>query len=283
MTAVHVRRAALGSHGIAAIVTACLLTFVGPAAAQRGRGMIGAFGDPNDYYTPPAFHGNVPYDGRVTFARIKYRGYAHFTDEGPGWSHDYPTSETHLMKLLRELTTIRPFISRGDITGGNVFALDDPELMKYPIAYFSEPGGWTPNDKEIAGFRNYLRKGGFVVFDDFGDQGGRGDLHDWNNTVAQLARVMPDARLVRLDERHPIFHAFYDIELNIIPRTYRGVPSYWGLFEHGDPRTRMLAILNRDNDIGEFWEFSDQGFAPVAESNEAYKLGINYFVYALTH
>ena len=29
---------------------------------------------PNDFYKPPAFSGNVPYDGRVTFARIKYRG-----------------------------------------------------------------------------------------------------------------------------------------------------------------------------------------------------------------
>jgi len=144
--------------------------------------MMRYFGDPNEYYVPPAFHGNAPYDGRFTFARIKYRGYAHFTDEGPGWSHDYPRSDVHLMKIMREVTALRPFVQRGEIVGGNIFALDDPELMKYPVAYFSEPGGWQPNDKEVAGFRNYLLKGGFVIFDDFGEMRGF-DQGDWLNTV----------------------------------------------------------------------------------------------------
>jgi len=30
-------------------------------------------------------------------------------------------------------------------------------------------------------------------------------------------------------------------------------------------------------------EWSDQGFIPIALSNEAYKLGVNYVMYALTH
>src|SRR5207244_12281826 len=137
----------------------------GALSAQNRRSMMSYFGDPNEYYVPPAFHGNAKYDGRFTWARIKYRGYAHFTDEGPGWSHDYPRSDVHLMKIMREVTALRPFVQRAEIVGGNIFALDDPELMKYPVAYFSEPGGWLPNDKEVAGFRNYFLKGGFVIFD----------------------------------------------------------------------------------------------------------------------
>ena len=35
-------------------------------------------------------------------------------------------------------------------------------------------------------------------------------------------------------------------------------------------------------DVGELIEYSDEGFNPVP-ANEAYKLWINYFVYALTH
>jgi len=42
------------------------------------------------------------------------------------------------------------------------------------------------------------------------------------------------------------------------------------------------AVVNAANDIGEYWEFSDQGFSPVPD-NEAYKLGVNYLIYALTH
>ena len=69
----------------------------------------------------------------------------------------------------------------------------------------------------------------------------------------------------------------------IVASSYNGQPTYWGMFEDNDPRKRLLAIANRDNDLGEYWEFSDQGIDPVDLSNEAYKFGTNYFVYGLTH
>jgi len=56
-----------------------VLTLIGLAAAtsagaQRRGGYSRYFGSSDDMYQPPAFHGNVPYDGRFTFARIRYRG-----------------------------------------------------------------------------------------------------------------------------------------------------------------------------------------------------------------
>ena len=59
--------------------------------------------------------------------------------------------------------------------------------------------------------------------------------------------------------------------------------SYWGVFEDNDPDGRLMVIVNHDNDIGDYMEWSDRGFVPIALSNEAYKLGVNYVVYALTH
>ncbi len=35
----------------------------------------------------------------------------------------------------------------------------------------------------------------------------------------------------------------------------------------------MMGIVNYNNDVGEYWEWSDQGFLAVDPSNEAYKLG----------
>ena len=109
------------------------------------------------------------------------------------------------------------------------------------------------------------------------------DTGDWLNTVTQMQRVIPGVQFVKLDPSHPIFHSFYDISLDIIQRTYRGIPAYYGIFENNDPKKRLLAILNYNNDIGEYWEFSDEGFDPIAITNEAYKLGVNYLIYALTH
>jgi hypothetical protein len=43
-----------------------------------------------------------------------------------------------------------------------------------------------------------------------------------------------------------------------------------------------MAVINFDQDIGDFWQWSPRGFN-VVPTNEAYKLGVNYIIYALTH
>ena len=41
-------------------------------------------------------------------------------------------------------------------------------------------------------------------------------------------------------------------------------------------------IANFQNDLSEYWEHSDTGYAPVDLTNEAYKIGVNEFIYGLT-
>ena len=61
------------------------------------------------------------------------------------------------------------------------------------------------------------------------------------------------------------------------------MPNYFGIFEDNDPTKRLMVIANHNNDVAEYWEWSGTGFFPVDPSNEAYKLGVNYMMYALTH
>jgi len=174
---------------------------------------------------------------------------------------------------VEAITELRPYMD-----GGNVLAADDPELFKYPVAYICEVGYWNPTDAEVEGLRNYLKKGGFLIVDDF--RGGHLD-----NFVTQMQRVLPGAELVELDASHPIFHSFFDIEsLELRDMNYwRYEPVWLGIFEDNDPQKRLLAVINYNNDLGEYWEFSDAGFLPVDLSNEAFKFGVNYIIYAMTH
>jgi hypothetical protein len=221
--------------------------------------------------------GNTDYDGRVVFVRVRYAtSFGGFGRRGggrePAWAHDYPTADIHLMKILKELTSLSPRID-----GSNILSLDDPELMNHPVAYMSEPGFWSLSDEEAEGLRAYLRKGGFIIFDDF-----RG--YDWHNLEEQMRRAMPDLHWIQLDASHPVFHSFFEIDSLEILTSYSGyMPTYYGMFEDNDPAKRLIAIANRDNDLGEYWEFSDTGIDPVDLSNAAYKFGVNYFIYGLTH
>ena len=226
---------------------------------------------------------NIGYDARFTFARLRYTtGPGGYYYRGlPAWAHGYSEAERNLMKIMKELTNLDPHV-----TETNALAIDDPELCKYPVAYMTEAGFWEMNDKEALALRAYLQKGGFLIFDDFRGIGSRIPAGGgWENLEANVQRVLPQARFVDLDPSHPIFHSFFEINsFDIVPQYYdEGRPVFRGIFEDNDPKKRLLAIINFNTDVSNFWEFSATGFKPIDESNEAYKLGVNYIIYALTH
>jgi hypothetical protein len=224
----------------------------------------------------------TPYDGRFTFVRVYFetrggggRGWRGGGGEPP-WHHDRPYAERNLSSIMREISLANTFDGE---TGGNVFALDDPEIFRYPVLWLSEPGYWQPSDEQVQALRAYLLKGGFMIFDDFGG------MHMYN-LVEQMRRVLPELQPIQLTGAEPIFKSFFEIELSAlsINQSNRGQPpDYWGLFENNDPTKRQLVIMNNNNDIGEFMEYSATGFYAVDLSNDAYKLGVNYMMYALTH
>jgi hypothetical protein len=178
------------------LVAASLLLGLATVAVAQRRSVGGPRGAGRPFAAMP----NMPYDGRFAFVRVSYEtapgGYWY---RGlPAWAHGYPTAELNLMKIMNEVSGLG-----GHDEGINVLALDDEALMQYPVAYIIEVSWWTLTDREAAGLRAYLQKGGFVIVD--------------------------------------------------------------------------------DTDISQFWEWSGRGLRPVPDTNEAYKLGVNYIMYGLTH
>jgi hypothetical protein len=239
---------------IGLLVIATLITAAAAATAQRWRRSV--------------IEPNVNYDGQFTFVRLRYTVYGR-----SGWEFDYPTMERNLMTMVRELTTVPAHID-----GSNVHTLDDPELLKYPIAYLSEPGYWLPSEAEVLGLRTYLAKGGFLIVDDF-------MRSEWQNFERQMLRVLPGARIRTLAVSHPIFQSFF--QLTTLEMSYPHDPylkaEFLGIFEDNDPAKRLQVIINYNNDIGDYMEWSGAGWWPVNITNDAYKLAINYIIYGLTH
>ena len=263
-----------------------ILLMAGAALAQYG-------GPRGPFHQYP----NIPYDGRFTFVRLKYTHGpgGNWYGGWPAWGHGYPLSEQNLMRIMQEVSDIGPHVD--DI---NAITLDDPELFRYPLAYIIEVDWWAMSDREAEALRVYLQKGGFVIVDDFkprrGRFGGRfggglgGDLGGgygmgWEVFEQAMTRVLPQGKFVELDASHPIFHTFFEVDrLDIIPQAYiAGRPVFYGLFEDNDPNKRLQMIVNYNTDVSQFWEWSGTGLRPIHDTHEAYKLGVNYIVYALTH
>jgi hypothetical protein len=230
---------------------------------------------------------NIPYDGRFTFVRLKYNtapgGY--WYGGWPAWGHGYPLAEQNLMKIMGEVSFLAPHTDTI-----NALTLDDPELFRYPVAYIIEVDWWAMTDAEAKALRTYMDKGGFVIVDDFKPrrfrgigEGGYGS--GWEAFAAAMQRVVPEGRFVDLTPSHPIFHSFFEVDsFDVIPQAYiGGRPVFRGLFERNDPTRRLQMIVNYNTDVSQFWEWSGTGLRPVDDTNEAYKLGVNYIIYGLTH
>jgi len=251
------------SAGRLVIVAVVTLLLILPLAAQRRDRRFG-FGSQPRIGTPLA------YDGRFTIVRLWYPYYG-------GWAYDYPDMEQNFTLILNDLTALRV---RPD--GSNILRMDDPELMKHPIAYLSEPGYWYPTDEEALGLRTYLAKGGFLIVDDFHFE------DEWRVFEEAMHKVLPGARIDRLPLSHPAFNAFFSIKSLDVPYPGRLGQSglmgeFYGIHEENNPASRLMVVINYNMDIGDYMEHSGRGLYLVDPTNEAFKFGVNYFMYGLTH
>ena len=142
---------------------------------------------------------------------------------------------------------------------------------------------------EIEALREFMFRGGFVLLDDFW---GEAHLQDFQT---EMAKLFPERELVKLDTRHELFHTFFDInEVAQIPG--RAVTwDYNGGFSLDDPNYppsvyaildddgRVMLVANHNADLGDGWEHTFYEPYPTRYSNEAYKIAINFLIYAFTH
>jgi hypothetical protein len=246
------------------VVTALLVVGL-PIAAAAQRGGWGR------YFGRGGILPNAEYDGRFILARVRYTS-------GGSWSADYPLMERNLSEMLDEITAIRV-----NLDETNVYTLDDPDLLKYPVIYLTEPGYWYPTPEEAQGLRNYIDKGGFIIFDDFHWP------EEWAVFEYGLRQVWPEANIVPLDRDHPIFNAFFQIESLHVPdvgqysERYGLYGQFYGIYEDNDPTKRLAAVINYQMDLGDYVEWAQSGRAYQFEpTNEAYKFMINYIIYGLS-
>jgi hypothetical protein len=148
------------------------------------------------------------------------------------------------------------------------------------VAYLTEPGFWVPTEVEAAGLRAWIEKGGFLIVDDFYF------AQQWDVFERSMKMVLPKGRIMPMDVSHPIFNTFFHIK-TLEGMTHPATPAakavYLGIYEDNDPTKRLQVIINFNNDIGDYMEWSGEGWYPVNLSNDAYKFATNYVVYGLTH
>ncbi len=229
------------------------------------------------FSTTPSFAQN---DHGFRFVRIQYedaggsgQGFGRGRGRGGAWAHDYPTAELNFYEALDRTTKVH-------VAGPPVvLKLDDKSIFEYPMLYLCEPGYWIMNDEEADNLREYLNRGGFILFDDF-----RGEW-EWEHFVQQMKRIFPDKTAVEISPEHPVWNIYYDIDPVAAPSNVSG-GGYYTEFDDRylaffDENGRMIALACHNQDIGDGWEYPDRNWDNI--STISFQMGINFLIYALTH
>ena len=214
-------------------------------------------------------------------ARMAYtdRYKQHVLETRP-WQIDSPAAERHLLQGLARLSTIdsRP-------TEAYVRA-DEPQIFDYPFLYVVEAGHWALTDSEVEYIREYLLRGGFIMFDDFHGS------EEWTHFMGGIRRIFPDRKVEDLETDNEVFHVLFDMDQRTqIPgyqmvfsgRTYERdgeVPHWRGI---RDDSGRLMVLINHNMDLGDAWEHADWPLYPERLTAMSYRLAINYIIYAMTH
>jgi hypothetical protein len=107
-----------------------------------------------------------------------------------------------------------------------------------------------------------------------------------------MTRLFPLRPILEIDaDRDEVLHVLYDVDkFTQIPglRHLRGgfgvqrLPEpYWrGIY---DDDGRLMVAMNFNQDVGDAWEHADDPYYPEPMTALAYRFGINYIVYSMTH
>ena len=224
-----------------------------------------------------------PSFGEFTFARTIYDSpYGGYRRRGM-WAVDFPEADNNLIVGLREWAGTNLKIAHRP----EQVEIMDERLFDYPFIYFVEPGFLELSPAQAARLHEYLKRGGFIYFDDFWGE------YEWQNVLEQWRRINPEFEIKDLPLSHPVFHSYLDVEEVVqipnIMNAIRGgdtsekggvVPHYMGI---EDKNGRMVAFISRNCDMGDAWEWINDPRYPAKYGLPAYKVVMNVIIYAMSH
>lgn len=208
---------------------------------------------------------SLPASNTFILAQLQYEG---------GLWDPRPRATISLVREVRQRTSVETQDERKVVT------LQDPALFSYPFLYMTGEQSFPPlSDASLTILRRYLLFGGLLLIDDARGNKGR----DFDASVRRdIARLFPKEDLKILPPDHTVFRSFYLI------RTIGGVRIVNPYLEGVNVGDRT-PLLYCQNGLGAAWERDYLGnwvshCRPGGEAQrlEAFKLGVNCILYALT-
>ncbi|MDR9418182.1 DUF4159 domain-containing protein [Gracilimonas sp.] len=196
--------------------------------------------------------------GEFEIARAKYRG-------GGDWYND-PSALQNLIQFTKANAPVPISESYTDVSLGSA------DLHSYPFVFLTGHGNITLNSSETRNVREYLQNGGFLYVDD--DYG----LDEYIRPV--IEQVFPDEEFIEVPFNHSIYDQLYTFE-NGLPKIHEHdnqPPQGFAIFHEG----RMVVFYTYESNLGDGWADARVHNTPETLRQQAFQMGANILIYALT-
>ena len=246
-------------------------------AAQAFQGSTGIIDMDGQRFPPEDPHEKAEW----TFARFHYDldfQFGRFRFQR--WAADYPKSDRQFGRGVRRLTrlTVR--------STEHVIDAKSDDIYDWPWLYVEDAGAWDLSEEQAARLREYLLRGGFFMVDD-----SHGD-YEWQNFRAGMRMIFPNRPIEDLTNKDEIFHVVYDLDDRVqipgtryvwgrMPYTPDSATAEWRAIR--DDKGRIMVAICHNSDVGDAWEWADSPEYPERAASLAYRIGINYIIYGMTH
>lgn len=192
--------------------------------------------------------------------RLKYSG-------GGDWYND-PSAEINMMDYLKKNTTI-------DVDEPKFYTVDvsSDEIYNYPFILLTGHGNISFSESEVKRLRTYLERGGFIYADD-----------DYGMDKAfrrEIEKIFPGEQMKELPFDHKIYNSHFNFP-NGLPKIHEHdskPPQGFGYFLNG----RLCVYYTYETNISDGWADPREHEDPPEKREEAFKMGTNIIVYALTN
>ena len=208
---------------------------------------------------------------------------------GP-WQRDYPKADIQFLMAMKRLTNVNTR-STSQVVDLDAPDSDPHSLNNYPWVYAVQAETWSFNAEEAKKMHDYLMKGGFLMVDDFHG------AQDWELFMQGLHQFLPNAQVEDLKDSDEIFHVLFDLSQRFqIPgeqyvwsgRTYEAgaggdigyIPGWRAV---RDDKGRIIVAICFNMHLGDAWEWADDPRYPEKFASLAFRVGLNYIVYGMTH
>jgi Domain of unknown function (DUF4159) len=261
------------------LLIAGLLSGLGAGVLAMQRGGYG-FGEEDE---GPPLPVDIHEKAEWAFARFHFPSGGDFRGGFRGfriWAADYPKADRQFVRGLRRLTRLNARAME------EVVDADRDALFDWPWIYMEHGGVWNLNEAQAARLRAYLLKGGFLLSDDT-----HGD-YEWDGLMRGMHMIFPDRAVEELKDKDEILHVVYDLDNRF---QIHGTRFIWGGRPYSpdmvtpkwdairDDKGRIMVAICHNSDVGDAWEWADSPRYPENETSLAYRIGINYILYDLTH